>query len=96
MPAWSRSGKGGAQTSGLGNDAGNAEADVIGALIAEHLRRQARHDGAFDGRRAVGIEELLRERGEEARRRRPEADADDVHIHALTFHDGFSAHCDLS
>ena len=34
--------------------AGNAEADVVRAFVAKHLRRQSGHDGAFDGGRAVG------------------------------------------
>ena len=38
--------------------AGNAEADVVGAFVAQHLRRHAGHDGAFHGGRAVGIDEL--------------------------------------
>ena len=78
-------GEGGAQAAGARHDAGDAEADVVGALVAKDLRRHAGHDGAFDRRRAVRVNELLRQRGEKAGRGRPEADADDVHVHALAF-----------
>ena len=78
-------GEGGAQPARARHHARDAEADVVGALVAEDLRRRARHDGAFDRGRAVRIDELLREGGEEARCGRPEPDADDVRVHALAF-----------
>ena len=78
-------GEGGAQAAGARDHAGDAEADVVGALVAEDLRRHAGHGGAFDGGRAVRVDELLGERGQEAARGRAEADADDVHVHALAF-----------
>ena len=67
------------------HDTGDAEADVIGALVAKHLRRRAGHDGAFDGWRAIRVDELFRQRREKTRCRRAEPDADDVRIHALAF-----------
>ena len=60
-----RVGKGGAEPAGAGDHARDAEADVVGALVAEHLRRHAGHDGALDRGRAVRVDELLRERGQE-------------------------------
>jgi len=74
-----------AQSPRLRHNAGDAKADVIGAFVAEHLWRHAWHGGAFDDRRAVGIDELLRQRREKPRRGRAEPDADDVHVHALAF-----------
>ena len=67
------------------DDAGHAEADVVRALVAEHLRRHSGHDGAFDGGRAVGVDELFGQRGEKSRRGRAKADADDVRVHARAF-----------
>jgi hypothetical protein len=87
---WIEIGKTRAQRAGAGDDAGHAEADVVGAFVAEHLRRHAGHDGAFDGGRAVGVDELLGQRGEKSRRGRAEADADDVHVHALAFNGSLS------
>ena len=81
--ALSRSGNVGAQCPRPGHDAGNAEADVIRAFVAKHLRRHPRHDGAFDGGRAVGIDQLFRQRRQKSRRGRPEPDTDDVRVHAL-------------
>ena len=41
------------------HNAGDSKTDVIGAFVAKHLRRHARHDGAFDRWCAIGIDELL-------------------------------------
>ncbi len=73
------------------DDAGNAEADVVGALVTKHLQRHARHDGAFNGRRAVFVQQHRRKRGQEAGRGGAEAHAHDVDVHALPF-DGLVAH----
>ena len=81
-------GKRGPETLGARDHAGHAEADVIGALVAEDLGRHAGHRRAFDGRRAVGVHELLREGGEKPAGGRAEADADDVHVHALALDGG--------
>jgi len=71
-----------------GDDARDAEAHVVGPLVADHLRRHARHRLALDGGRAVLLEEVFRERGEKAARRGAEADADDVNVHARTLDGG--------
>ena len=62
--------------------AGDAEADVVGAFVADDLRRHSRHDGAFDGGRTIGVDELFGQRCEESRRGRAESDANDVRVHA--------------
>ena len=89
------------QGAGFGDHAGNAEADVVRALVAKHLGRQAGRDGAFHGGRAVGVDELFGQRGEKPRRRRAESDANDVRVHARAFNGGRGlvrirfAHCKL-
>ena len=57
-----------ADTARASHRAGYAEADVVGALIADHLQIR------------VGI---ARERGQEAAHGRPEADAHDIYVHRL-------------
>ncbi len=47
--------KGSADAAGASYDAGDAETDVVGALVADHLRRHARHYGALDGRSAIRV-----------------------------------------
>ncbi len=72
-----------AQGSRAGHHTRHAETDVLRAFVAEHLRRHAGENGAFDYRRAVAIDKLPGQRREKTRRRRAEADADDVRVHAL-------------
>jgi len=66
----------------------HAKAEVIGPLVAQHLGRRAGQDAALDGRRAIGVEELPGKRGEKPRRGRPEADADNIRVHALAANRG--------
>ena len=73
----------GAQSAGACHDARDAKGKVIRALVAKHLRRRARHRGAFDRRCAVRVQEIARKRGQEPRRGRTEAHADNVYVHAL-------------
>ena len=91
MPAGSRSGKRGADAARARHHAGNAEGDIVGALVADHLERQAGAGKAFEGGRAVGIHEPPGERGQEAGRGRAEAHADDIDVHGLAF-DGRRGH----
>ena len=67
------------------DDAGHAKADVVRAFVAQNLRRHAGHDGAFNGGRAVGVDEFFGQRGKKSRRGRAKADADDVGVHARAF-----------
>ena len=75
-------GEAGANAARARHHAGDAEADVVGALVADDLQRHARHDLAFDGRGAVFVHQLARERGEEAAHRRAEAHAGNVDVEA--------------
>ena len=72
-------GQGGADAARARDHAGDAEADVVGALVADHLQRQPRVGRALDGGSAIGVHEVAREGGEESGRRRAEADAGDIH-----------------
>jgi hypothetical protein len=56
----------GANAARASDGAGDAEADIVGALVADHLQ--------------IGIG-VARQRGQETAHGRPEADADDIHVH---------------
>ena len=79
----SRWGMDGTDAARFGDDAGDAEPDIVGALVAHDLKGQAGAGRALDGGRAIGIHEVPGERGEEAGRGGAEADADDIDIHRL-------------
>ena len=81
----------GAYAARAGDHAGDTEGDIVGALVAHHLKREAGAGQTFESGRAVGIHEPPGERGEEAGRGRAEAHAGDIDIHGLAF-DGRLAH----
>jgi hypothetical protein len=66
-----------------GDDSGDAEANVVGPLVANHLRRHAGHDGALDRGRSIVVVELARQRGKEAARGGAEAHTHDIDLHSL-------------
>ena len=79
-------GEGCAQAARPRDDARDACAEVVGALEAEHLQRQARHRTALDARRAVVVEDGAAERREEPGRRGTKTRADDVDTHVCARH----------
>jgi hypothetical protein len=81
----------GADAARSSHHAGNTEGDIVGALVAHHLERQAGAGKTFESWRAVGIHEPPGERGQEAGRGGAEADADDIDIHGLAL-DGRRGH----
>jgi len=81
-------GKSRPQAMPAGHHAGDAKADVVGALVAHDLKGQTGHNRAFNGRTAIGIDELFRKRCQKPGRRRTEPDADDVHIESLAIQTG--------
>ena len=70
---------------GAGYDAGDAEADVVGTLVADHLQRHA-GSGVLSkaGVPSSGIINGAAEGSEEAAHRGAEADAGDIDFHLLT------------
>jgi hypothetical protein len=80
--------EGGSEAARAGDDARDAESDVLGALIADDLEGSAGRNGAFERRRAIGVEQRPGEGGEEAAHGGPEADAGDVHVHPLAVSSG--------
>ncbi len=88
-PAGIEIGHAGADTAGARDHAGDAEADIVGTLVAHHLQGEARIAGALDEGRAVGVHQLAGERGEETGRGGAEADADDVDVHGLAVKAGW-------
>jgi hypothetical protein len=83
--------QGGANAARPRHYAGNTEADVVGALVAQHLERQPGIRRALHRGRAIGVHQLAREGGQKTGGRRPEAHAHHVHFHLLPV-DGL-AHC---
>ncbi len=83
-------GEGSANAAGSRDHTGDAEADAVGALIADNLQRQARRGFAFDGGRAVRVHQSRRERGEKTAHGGTKADADEIDFHRLAFHGGGS------
>ena len=79
-------GKRGADAAGARDHPRDAEADVVGALVAGHLQRHPRHRLAFDGGSAVGIRQAARKHREKAGRGGAEAHAGDVQVHRRTVH----------
>src|ERR1035437_6395062 len=82
---WVEIREGGAQPAPSRHYTRDPKAYVVGTFVAKYLRWHAGHDGAFHRGRAVRVDELLRERCEEARRGGSESDADNVRVHALAF-----------
>ena len=66
-----------AQGASASDDAGDAEAEIVGALVAEDLGGQAGRSGA--GQRRIGGD-TARQRGQEASGGGAEADAGDVDV----------------
>ncbi len=83
-------GKAGANAARASHHARHAEADVVGALIADDLQWHARHHGALDGRCAVFFQQLPRQRRQEAAHRRTEADTCDIDVDAGALDDSCS------
>ena len=85
--------KGRADGLSLRDDAGDAKTRIVGALVAHHLKRHARHRLRLVERRAVllRLRELWRERQQKACRGRAKARHDDICFHHLSIHlDPFS------
>ena len=70
------------------NDSGDAETNVVGALIADDLQWHARRGLALDRRAAIVVEQLARKRGEKTARGRPKADAGNVNVDARALDGG--------
>jgi hypothetical protein len=66
------------------DNSGNAEANVVSALIADDLQWQARRGLALDRRAAILVEQLARERRQKTARGRPKADAGNVNVDGRT------------
>ena len=65
-----------------GDHSRDPEADVVRPFVADDLERQARHRRAFNGRRAIRIEDPAREGCQKPSRRRPESDTNNIRFHA--------------
>src|ERR1019366_3778997 len=76
-------GQAGADAAGARHHTGDAEADVVGALVAHHLQGQSRIAGALDGGRAVRVHQLAGKCRQETGGGGAETDTDDVYIHGL-------------
>ena len=73
----------GANATTARDGSGDAEAEAIGAFVADDLERRAGHGRAFDLGSAIGVEEIPREGGEETAHGRTKADTGDVDLHLL-------------
>ncbi len=73
-----------ADAPGPGHHAGDAEADIVGALVADDLKRQAGHRPAHQERLQIGILERPGQGRQKAAGRGTESHAGDVDLHALT------------
>ncbi len=76
-------GKAGADAAGKGDDAADGGGQVVGALVADHLKRHAGRDGAQEGGVGGVLVPCAGERGEESAHGRAAAGAGDVHVHGL-------------
>ena len=73
---------------GARDHTGDAEADVVGALVADDLGRHPRHRPAQGDGYPLGPRQAARESGEESPHGRAEAHADDIHLHRLAIRPG--------
>ena len=78
-------GERGADVTGFGDDAGNTEPDVVGAFVAHHLQRHARHHLALKSRRAIGVHHGAAQGGQKSGRGGAEPHAHDIGFHRLSF-----------
>ena len=65
--------------------AGHTNADVIGTFVADDLRWRARHHGTLHFWGAVRVQQPARQRGQKPAGGRAEPNADNVHVHRLSF-----------
>ena len=73
--------KAGPDGAALGDHARDAEPDVVGPLVADHLGGHARHGLGLGHGRTVLVHQAARQRGQEAASRRAETDTDDIGLH---------------
>jgi hypothetical protein len=85
-------GQRGPNPTGPRNYAADAEAEVVGALVAHDLERQAGCAAALDRGRPVRVDQALGQCRQKARRRWPETDTGDVDLESLTIRNTHAVH----